>query len=455
MKPRRIIWEPFALGALLAACWILLEDYPEYWSIPIGIVILSAWNYGELWRYHQECSKSSILKYGCHPFRQWVTAHILCRRKQPLAPIPGCVIAQEGRHRPVQLIAGQSMLYFHYLTPDAEGTAIRLESIVTDFSGIDHRPKFIRKDQRVRYDSIHHAEFFEVPLDMPRSQIKFPVTGILRLYLGKKKRTVQELYILDGTNTVQLRELLHGVERVDCYTEYPYDGISMGEAISRMDRARRLWMLLRTVTILSTAVMMQCGTNAVGKAAALTAIVGEALLLLLFCAKGRQWTIGRRKARQPEQPEVTATLSLSLFAMSLYQLNLYELLDFERFLLFSACAALVMMLVFACTVRAEDWNYMIAMVCLLWGGLAVNTVNYASDPHEPVVMQAQVCGLDTHYSGKGGRSYYVEAALPNGESCKFSVAYRLYDALAVGDAVTVTQYDGLLGIGYAEVTESQ
>ncbi len=447
-----IFRQVLAAVVLFAFCWAMLQYDPEYWSIPIGLAALSIWNVWELRRHFLAVNRNTILPRVQSPLREW-----LDWKTDILSPISGSVTAQEGGHAPVQLIAGRTMLYLHHLSVDAQGDILP-ESIVTDPSDTDHCPKYNRRDQRIRFDEIHHAEFFCTPMKKPDHRAKFCSTGLLRLYLGTKKRTVQELYILDGTTPEQMEAFFHGTVSLEVYTEHPFDGRTMGEVLSGMEPAHRLWLLLRTVTLLCTAAMMQCGTTAVGKFCGLAAVIGMALLLLLFCVKGRTWVLpdlwNRRFTPEPDsrqQPEIAGTLLLPVVCMTLYFLHRHNLLEMGRFLCLSGCAALVMLVIYCCRVRMEHWNVTMAIICILWGAAAVQAFNCYADPHAPQVITSPVYDMRTSRTRKGGVDYYMTVGLPDGDRRSFSVPPRFYSSHEIGDMVTVRQYEGLFGIGYAEV----
>lgn len=440
---------------LFALCWALLQYAPEYWSIPIGLAALSIWNYIDVRQYYFAVNRSSILRRVRSPLFS-----VFHRKADSLPKAGDTVIVQERGHDPVQLIAGRTMLYFHHLSVNAQGDILP-ESIVTELSDTDHCPKYSRRDQRIPYRSIHCAEYFCTPLKKPDYRTKFQNTGLLRLSLGAKKRTVQELYILDGTTSAQMEELFRGNTELKLYTEYPFDGISIGRALSRMESAHHFWLLLRTITLLCTAAMMQCGMTAVGEICGLTAVIGEALLLLLFCAKGKTWIMrdiwNKRFTPEPDriqQPEIEVTLLAPLLCMTLYFWNRHNLLEMGRYLCLSACAALLLLVIYCCRVRMERWNGTMAVICILWGAAAVQAFNCYADPHAPQVITSPVYDMRTNRALKGGVHYYVSVELPDGGRRSFSVPPRFYSALEIGDTVTVRQYPGLFGIGYAEVEQS-
>lgn len=103
--------------------------------------------------------------------------------------------------------------------------------------------------------------------------------------------------------------------------------------------------------------------------------------------------------------------------------------------------------------RKKSAIWMIILVVLFYAPSAVVQVNGLYDYSEPVVYDTTL--IDKHISEgrRSGTRYLYTVIMEDGSGMELGVSEEFYEEREAGDAVTVVEQSGLLGIGYAYIAE--
>ncbi|MDD6394904.1 MAG: hypothetical protein PUB37_01770 [Firmicutes bacterium] len=92
-----------------------------------------------------------------------------------------------------------------------------------------------------------------------------------------------------------------------------------------------------------------------------------------------------------------------------------------------------------------------AVVALIIPFSSAYILNYTCDTGVSSYYEAVVTDKRVATGGRGGDDYYIEVQQSDKTSEEFSVSYKKYEALQIGDTVTVGEYKGALGLAYSQI----
>lgn len=369
----------------------------------------------------------------------------------------GSLLVQNKSGSIFQLIPCRHSLYFRKIwnAGSDRQSAMQKEKLLTDYARLDSHKNAGKKDFR-----INHADLQCITCIMQEIRWKsFRAVGTMQIKAGKQNR---KFYILPECSTQQLQEMLDGLpltisDAVSLPCPKPEQRTGMLQILRTLGRERLWYLVLRTMLYLCLILMFVTAFSyEIHRMWTVGALAADFSLWMLYLISGRRFRLGNDKASgsafsenpSMDWPMILASLIFLVIADENY-------LESGRFLLITGILTAVLTLLLVLLTKENKLTILIIGLVLMGGfsGGLVTTINVMYDNSEPAAYAAQVTEKYTRSRGKSGTSFHVHLYGEEGKVYDLEIYSGLYRRLEEGDTVTVYEYDGLLGIPYAQMKE--
>ncbi len=340
---------------------------------------------------------------------------------------------------------------------------------ITDFENISDKRLKLKKNFVVSKNSITSTdigvEYIGKDKDVVEyAEIKLRWSVRVKGNKGcKKQKKSFSFELADEIPTEKLRSFFDGAGNVNLMSGDEFDDLYFPKLSPKEKLTRRVLMIVLIAVSALSVLFFIIGSAAVSAATtkamfSLCALMPLVIYVLNFMFKRYFKFDKEHDYRDNRNLDTLLWLCvptiINLFVMGGMK---YEL-TFKAIILWTAISILITLILVAVywyfsskATGAVNKILNFAVFTLIISLSSIYILNFTCDTSQPSTYEAVIIDKHIVTGVKGGDDYRIEVQSSNKSSEEFDISYKKYEALEIGDTVTIGEYSGAFGIEYSKI----